>query len=142
MQGVSVFSLGLILLLSPISVVFAAEDSQTQTQQGILDNKTFVGEVGKVGETKGDTDTFTFQNGKFHSSACDSYKFGKGMYQAQTQGDAVTFEAETESPTDGTMTWKGMVKGNMLEGTATWLKDGKAPVENWFKGTLKTESKG
>ena len=102
-----------------------------------LDGQTFVGEVGEKGKTEGNRDNLIFKDGKFRSTACDPYGFGESTYTATVTGDATTFEAQTISPTDGTMQWKGTVKGNTVEGTATWLKPGKAPVEHWVKAELK-----
>ena len=104
---------------------------------GELDGKSFVGQMGQVGKDKGDKDTFIFKDGKFHSTACDPYGFGDGAYTAKVNGDAIAFEAKTTSPTDGLMQWMGTVKGDKIEGTATWQRVGKAPVEHWLKGELK-----
>ena len=38
---------------------------------------------------------------------------------------------------EGQMMWKGSLKGDQLEGTATWVKPGKPIVEHWFKGQMK-----
>ena len=46
-------------------------------------------------------------------------------------GDAVAFEAETVSPKYGKLQWKGVVRGDKLDATATSLREGKAPIENW-----------
>jgi len=103
-----------------------------------FDGKNFVGEIGKKGEAKADKDEFIFKNGKFRSTACDPYGFRPGAYRAVGGTNEPTkFEAICTSPTDGKMTWRGMVKGDQIEGTALWEKPGQAPVENWFKGTLK-----
>ena len=104
---------------------------------GSLDGQTFLGEVGKKGQAKGDKDTFIFREGKFRSTACDPYGFKEVAYQTASAGNSTTFQATAVSPTDGQMFWKGTVKGNAVEGTTTWLKPGKQPVENWFKGKLK-----
>jgi hypothetical protein len=48
-----------------------------------------------------------------------------------------TFTAETHSPKWGTMTWKGTIKGDSVEGTATRSKGGKPKGEQVFSGTLK-----
>ena len=102
-----------------------------------LDGKTFVGEVGEKGKTKGDKDQFVFKDGTFRSTACDQYGFTATPYRSTAQGTAVMFEAAAISPTDGEMGWKGTAKDDgTLEGTATWTKSGQAPTEYWFKGSL------
>lgn len=110
--------------------------------EGALDNKTFVGELGAKGKEQGDKDEFIFSAGTFRSTACDAYGFTATPYITQAEEDVVTFEADAQSPTDGIMQWRGMIKGDMVEGIATWLKEGQEPLEHWFKGTLKTEVSG
>jgi hypothetical protein len=51
--------------------------------------------------------------------------------------EAVMIEAETKSPKEGSMRWKGVVQGETLAGSMIWTKDGQAPIAYWFKGTLK-----
>ena len=102
-----------------------------------LDGQTFVGEIGKQGQAKGDKDTFAFKEGKFRSTACDPYGFKEASYQTASVGEVMIFSATAVSPKEGQMMWKGSLKGDQLEGTATWVKPGQPVVENWFKGKLK-----
>ncbi len=104
---------------------------------GPLDGKTFAGEMTKKGEAKGDQDTFVFKDGKFRSTACDAYGFTETAYTAAVSDIATTFEAVAMSPKEGTMKWKGTVKGDSVEGTAVWTKNGQADMHYTFKGTLK-----
>lgn len=113
-------------------------------QNAMLDGKVFVadaGEKGKAADEKGDI--ITFGDGKFHSSACDQYGYGKGNYKASAQGDSIAFEAETVSEKDGRLVWKGTVRGEQIEGTFVHYRKGgffnpnPAPVEHWFKGKAK-----
>jgi hypothetical protein len=113
-------------------------------QTAMLDGRVFVadaGEKGKAADEKGDI--ITFSDGKFHSSACDQYGYGKGNYKASTQGDAIAFEAETVSEKDGRLVWKGSIRGEQIEGTFVHYRKGgffnpnPAPVEHWFKGKAK-----
>ena len=87
-------------------------------QTAVLDGKVFVGDAGlkgKAADEKGDV--ITFNDGKFHSSSCDQYGYNKGAYKATASGDAVQFEAETQSEKDGRLVWKGTVRGSEIEGT-------------------------
>lgn len=58
-------------------------------------------------------------------------------------GDATTFDVETVSEADGKLQWHGVVKGTEIEGKYThypkpgFFRRNPAPVESWFKGTLK-----
>ena len=113
--------------------------------EATLDGKVFVadaGEKGKAADEKGDV--ITFKDGKFHSSVCDQYGYGKGDYKASAQGDAMVFEVETTSQKDGRLVWKGSVRGDQIEGVFTHYRKGgffnsnPAPIEHWFKGKLKS----
>ena len=138
-MSISIFLLTVsLILVGPGIVAWTAEDTQTKSTPVTLNNKIFIGEMGKVGATKGDKDEFIFKAGQFRSSACDSYGFSSAPYKITVNGNIISFEAQTKSPTDGTMKWKGTVKGNAIEGTATWIKDGKKPIEHWFKGASKS----
>lgn len=114
-------------------------------QSATLDGRAFVaeaGEKGKEADEKGDV--ITFQGGRFHSSACDQFGYGKGAYRATATGDAIAFETETTSEKDGRLAWKGTVRGDVIEGTFTHYRKGwllnpnPEPVEHWFKGRAKT----
>ena len=100
-----------------------------------LDGRTFVGQLGPAGKSKGDADNFVFVDGQFRSTACDAYGFGAAAYRATRVGGDLSFESTTESRKEGTMAWKGTVSGNSVSGTVVWTRAGKAPVEYWFKGT-------
>ena len=104
--------------------------------EGVLDGKTFAGEIGAKGKAAGDKDEFIFKEGTFRSAACDPYHFAAADYTTARSGDATAFMAKASSPTDGTMEWNGTIQGNQIEGTATWIREGKQPLEHWFKGEL------
>ena len=102
-----------------------------------LDGKTFVGEMGKKGEQKGQAEDVIFTNGKMRSSMCNRFGYSDGTYTATTGKDTIAFDTQLTHPTDGMQMWKGMVKGDTLEATSTSFEPGKAPVEYWIKGQLK-----
>jgi hypothetical protein len=114
---------------------------------GLLDGKRFTTEEGDAGKpAKVRDNVLTFSEGKFHSKECDQWGYGKGEVQASQEGDAIRFETETRSEKYGTrQVWKGVVKGNAIEGTRvmypkpSFFRPNPNPVEGWFKGTLKTE---
>ncbi len=106
-------------------------------QGGALDGKTFVGTTTEKGKTKADKDSFVFKDGKFRSTACDAYGFTEASYTAAVSDVGTTFEAVSTSPGEGTMKWKGTVKGDTVEGTADWMKTGQADMHYSFKGRLK-----
>ena len=102
-----------------------------------LDGKSFVGETGEKGKTKGDKDTFTFKDGRFHSTACDKYGFGDAPYAVKQDGGKMVVTAETTSKKEGTMTWTLTVDGDTLTGVSVWKKGTKAPRDYWVKASLK-----
>jgi hypothetical protein len=97
----------------------------------LLDGRNFTGIVLERGKTEGDADTITFNAGRFRSSACDRYEYGDGPYTATMSGDAVSFEARTESPKYGSLLWRGVVRGPRLDGTLTMVRDGRTLGEKW-----------
>lgn len=113
-----------------------AADETAKVSKGPLDGKSFVGEIGKKGETKADKDEFSFKDGTFLSTACVEYGFKESPYQTKAVGDKVTFTATPVNAKRELMNWKGTVAADTIEGTATYeSKSGKE--EYWFKGKLK-----
>ena len=102
-----------------------------------LDGATFEGTMTEAGKSKADKDTFVFKDGKFRSTACDAYGFTETPYTAAVSDVDTRFEAVATSPKEGTMKWKGTVKGNMIEGTADWVKKGPAEMHDAFTGKMK-----
>jgi hypothetical protein len=96
-----------------------------------LDGRRFDGVFIERGKTSGDADTLIFKDGRFRSAACDRYGYVEVPYKTLVAGDAVQFEAESESPKYGRLVWKGVVRAGKLDATATMLRTGKSPVENW-----------
>jgi hypothetical protein len=97
----------------------------------MLDGRNFEGVVLEAGKTSGDADTIIFARGRFRSTACDRWEYGDGPYTASVAGDAIAFEAETESPKYGKLLWKGVVRGSKLDGTMTMVRNGKPAGEKW-----------
>ena len=117
------------LFVPPLRVAGTA--GAGQASRGALDGRNFDGIVLKRGETSGDADTLSFKDGRFRSSACDPYGYGDGPYTATRSGDAVLFEAQTESAQYGKLLWKGTVRGPRLDGTMTMVRDGQSAGEKW-----------
>jgi len=123
-------TLGLTRSLLAAALAVAAS-SMALAEPGALDGKKFEGVFIERGKTSGDADTLTFKDGRFRSSACDRYGYSDAPYKSMAAGDAVAFEAETESAKYGRMTWKGVIRNGKLDATAVMLRQGKPPVENW-----------
>lgn len=127
-----------------LTIVLAGLFAGAASAAALLDGKQFVGDagvVGKAADAKGDVISFT--DGKFHSSSCDQYGYGKGDYTATRVGDVIQFEATTISDKDGRLHWKGTLKGDALEGgfvhhrKPSFFRSNPEPVEHWFKARLK-----
>ena len=124
-----------MIIFSPIRALCipflfrAAATAPARAQAMVLDGRNFEGVVLKRGETSGDADTLIFRDGRFRSTACDQYGYGDGPYTTSISGDAVLFEAQTESPNSGTLLWKGVVQSEKLDGTLTMIRDGKVAGE-------------
>ena len=130
------------LFLNPTLTV--AEESRSNAQDDIaashiLDGKKFIGPTGEKGREVHHEDVLSFSDGKFTSSECFQFGFAGAPYTATVEADSIHFQAETTSPTHGTMIWKGTLQGDSLDVTYTWTK------ERWFwtifreyrfKGTL------
>lgn len=125
--------------LAAALVLVVSAASGSPGGKGALDGKTFVGESGEKGKPAGpEKETIHFANGKFHSVACDAYGFGDGAYTTTAAADgSVRWTAETSSPKEGKISWKGTVTGDKIDGTYVWTKTGQAPIEYWLKGTAK-----
>ena len=104
---------------------------------GALDGKKFEGVFIERGKTSGEFDTLVFKDGRFRSSACDRYGYSDAPYKTTPQGDAIAFEAETQSAKYGRLAWKGVIRDGKLDATAVMLRQGKAPVENWVVAASK-----
>ena len=115
-----------------------------QAQTATLDGKAFVADAGEKGKPADEkNDVITFAGGKFHSAACDQYGYTAGEYKYSAAGNAIAFEAQTQSEKDGRLVWKGTVRGDEIEGTFVHYRKGwllnpnPAPLEHWFKGKVK-----
>ena len=116
--------------LATAALTFCAS-GMALAEPGALDGKTFQGLFIERGKTSGDADTLTFKDGRFRSSACDRFGYSDAAYKATPAGDAIAFEAETESAKYGRLAWKGVIRNGKLDATAISLRQGKPPVENW-----------
>jgi hypothetical protein len=133
----------LIASAALVLAVIAAPSILAQT--ATLDGRTFVAEAGLKGKPADEKDdVLTFAGGKFHSSLCDQWGYGKGEYKSAKAGDAVEFEAVTVSEKYGRNVWKGTIRGAEIEGTFLFypkpgfFNKNPAPEEHWFKGKAKS----
>ncbi len=121
------------VMMKLVVMVALATGGVAAAKRGALDGRSFRATVGEKGKATGDAELLTFQDGRFHSRACDAYGFGDGAYSARSSGGVTTFEADTTSAKEGRMHWRGTVAGDAVEGTYVWTKAGQAPIEGWFR---------
>ena len=128
-------------LRASLALAFALVATAAPAQTGPLDGRRFDAQAGYVGKPAHvPKDIISFDGGRLHSSDCDQYGYDKGAYRATPQGDGIAFEAETVSAEYGRNTWKGVVRGDAIEGTfvfhrkATWWRPNPEPLEHWFRG--------
>lgn len=140
-RSLGILGLALVLIAwLPATGGSAGMDAQGK---GLLDGKTFAVETGEVGKGGSEKDTLVFRDGMLHSMGCDKYGFGDGAYTATEKDGSVYFQAETKSPSNGKISWRGTIRGDRLESTYTWLdsphwyKPNPKPVEKWSRGGLK-----
>ena len=132
---------GLSLARLAAALVISAVAASIAFAQSPLDGRRFDTQAGYTGKPAHvQQDILSFAGGRFHSSDCDQYGYDKGEYRSEPAGDAVRFEVETRSNEYGRNVWKGVVKGDEIEGTMvfhrrpTWWRPNPAPLEHWFKG--------
>jgi hypothetical protein len=87
-----------------------------------LDGKTFHGEIVDDKGVVRSKDVVTFKDGNFHSVTCARFGFAEAPYWTRVEGDAVHFLAESTHPDNGTMQYKGTVRGDEAEWSAVWTK--------------------
>jgi hypothetical protein len=126
---------GTLVCLAAALLILSATPAAAEKQP--LDVATFVGTMTEKGKTKADPDQLVFKDGKFRSTACDVYGFPETPYTSTVGDGATRFEAIATSPKEGTMKWKGTVKGSTIEGTAVWIKKGQADMHYTFEGKRK-----
>lgn len=105
------------------ATVDAVERGAAPASWSALDGKSFNGEMlsgeGKVLSSK---EKLVFQNGRFTSEACREFGFGEGPYWLRVEDNKIHFIAETVSPTNGTMHWKGTITGGQVDASFVWTK--------------------
>jgi len=129
--------IGLVVSGILITVLMGpAGAAEGKSLPGLLDGRTFTGETGEKGKSKGDKEDFVFKDGLFDPLACHKYGFSGTPYQGKKEGEAISFEAEHSSKKGDRMQWAGTVMGDALEGKMLYWQGKKAPVEYWFRGKI------
>lgn len=132
----------LIPLIVAVMCLCLTGSNWAQEHSNLLDGKSFVGKNGEVGKdlAEYEDEEIVFENGLFTSVSCEPYNFGSSPYNAKVIGDKIHFEAVTESPTHGKITWTGEINGDEANVSFVWTKERwywDIRREYWFKGNLK-----
>jgi hypothetical protein len=129
-----IFTRAAFIAFLPFVVVLWGMAAQAQgTPSGMLDGKSFAGDIGDKGKPAVGKEVMSFKDGKMVSSACVNLGFAGFPYKATKKGDMIEFEASASNPKEGTLSWKGTVSGDTLNATSVWTRPGQAPDESWVK---------
>jgi hypothetical protein len=119
------------LLAFTFIFLFLTNIAAVSAQEGLLDDKVFVGQSKEKHIRAIEKDELRFVKGKFFSKVYSKKGFNKGMYTATTQEDKIYFEAENLHPKQGKIKWRGIVQGNSIDVNYQWIKRG------WLSDTIK-----
>lgn len=106
-----------LYMLWAASVVYA--------QDGLLDDKAFIGRYKEKHISTVNEEKLTFMNGGLHSMVYARKGFTKGGYKAVAKHDGIHFEAVSVSPEQGTIDWRGIVNGDSIVVNYQWKKEGR-----------------
>ncbi len=93
---------------------------------GILDGRSFVGQLKSVDGANTLDDTLHFSEGHFWSSGCTKCSFMPGSYWTRQNGAAIEFQGVLESPERGRFTYQGSVVDGRVEAKIHWIR------ERWY----------
>ena len=112
--------------------------------EALLEGLIFVGHTGPIdGSAVDGEDEVLFRNGRFLSTACNTWGFDSAAYTAESTADGIRFQAVTTSPKHGRIHWQGVVTGDRMQATYLWTKARwywfDAREERRFEGRIKRE---
>jgi hypothetical protein len=127
-----------------ISLVITNEVCFGQETNTILENRTFkvkIKELNPSGIIDKMKDEIVFKNMTISSKFSDGNLFEKSLYWVNIEDKSntiISFTAEGISNNNDIIRWVGIIKGNKIEGNATWLYKGMEVKTSYtFKGKLK-----
>ncbi len=122
------------LLFLGLCLVFLFGVPWARAQEGLLDGRVFVGESREIHVGAPKKEEIKFLNGELDAIVWRGQEFKAGAYIAAYEKDAIVFEAETISPKQGTIKWRGIVRGDAIEANYQWRKKG------WLSDTVRDYS--
>lgn len=114
-----------------LSLVFLFGVPWARAQEGLLDGLVFSGESREIHVGAAKDEEIKFVNGELDAIVWAGKDFKAGAYTAAYEKDAIVFEAETKSPKQGTIKWRGIVRGDAIEVNYQWHQKG------WLSDTVK-----
>ena len=108
-----------------------------QAASGVLDGRSFTGEMGESGNVEGNPDDLVFNKGQFVSSMCRNYGFSETAYSTSEKNGVVSFSAKATNAEKETMSWTGTISGDDIVAKAVYQTGAKQTVY-WYKGRDKT----
>lgn len=100
----------------------AADTDDRKHTPFALDGLAFKGDIGAIGEPPFSTDVWIFEKGAVVSRECRAC--GTSEYWLRPDDGGLRFRAEKDCADTGvTLSYKGLVKDDRIEGTLTWTKD-------------------
>jgi hypothetical protein len=144
----SIQTIVIVIFLGGSTTDIRAEEPQAQNSTNstsakimVLEGKSFAGELGLKDKPASNTDLVIFNDGRFISEGCQRRcGFTDGEYWVRKEGDQLQVKSETPClKTDATILWEGVVNGDEIEGTFTWVNKRwywTFEKEFWFRGKL------
>lgn len=125
-----------------VGAAFAAEHPTAPEKKGtgLLDGKTFVGDMGTAEDQQGHKDTLIFKDGTFTSTACMEYGFKAAPYKAEEKDGKIMFSVKGQNADMETMTWHGTIMDDQCEAAAVHESEA-GKTEYWYKGARKAKGK-
>ena len=121
-----IFLTVVLFMLWAASVVYA--------QEGLLDDKVFMGRYKEKHISAVNEEKLTFMNGELHSMVYARRGFTKSGYEAVAKHDGIHFEAVSNSPKQGKIDWRGIVRGDSIVVHYQWKQEG------WLTDTIRKYS--
>ncbi len=128
-----VIRLSLSFLGFVLAVDCSGDESRSPRQAATLNGHRFAIELWQSSQSAG-ADTLYFDDNGCESAWCSGYGFMPAPYTLHAEGRALIWQSRSHSPSDGQVEWRGTVRGDAIEGSMTWQKEGQAPVYYTFSG--------
>ena len=122
------FSLSSFMMLSAMTL-------SAQLGSGPLDGKSYKIEAWDVTKSNLKTpDRLVFSNGMVDAPVCHEYGFFATPYTSYEKDGKLYFEFTSESQSEGTVTFKGEIAGDIVKGSYIWNKPDEGKLKYQYNG--------